>query len=143
MTPPANRGKRYPAEPLTAEEAEALIAAVPGRGPLGARNRALVALLWRSGLRVGEALALRPSDVNERNGTVNVRNGKGRKARVAVIDDKALGHVRAWLEVRSRLGIGGRAPLFCSVAAGSVRQAGRPVDPAYVQTPREASVAAC
>jgi len=135
--PPANKGRRYPAEPLTPDEVRALISAVPGRGPLGARNRALIALLWRSGLRISEALALRPADVDEREGTVRVRNGKGSKDRVAVIDSEALGYVRAWLEVRRANGINGRAPIFCSVADGSngrgVRQPGRPMHSAYVR----------
>jgi site-specific recombinase XerD len=134
---PSNAGRRFPAEPLTAEEVRALISAVPGRGPLGVRNRALIALLWRSGLRVSEALALRPADVDESEGTVRVRNGKGRKDRVAVIDAEALGYLRGWLEVRRALGINGRATIFCSVADGAqgarVREPGRALATAYVR----------
>ena len=134
---PANKGKRYPAEPLTPNEARRLIGAVGGRGPLAARNRALVAMLWRSGLRVSEALSLHPRDVDEAAGTVRVRKGKGQKDRVVVIDSEALGHLRAWLELRRRLGINGRHPIFCSVADGAkgqgVRKAGRPLDPSYVR----------
>lgn len=131
------KGSKYPAEPLTAEEVRALIAAVPGKGPLGVRNRALIALLWRSGLRISEALALRPADVDECEGTVRVTNGKGSKARVAVIDSEALGYLRAWLEVRRRAGINGRGPIFCSVADGAkgqgVRQPGQPLASSYVR----------
>lgn len=133
MIAPANKGRRYPAEPLTPTEVRRLIAAIPGRGPLGLRNRALVALLWRSGLRVSEALALYPRDVEESAGTVRVREGKGRKARVAVIDAEALGHLRAWLELRRRLRINGRHPIFCSVGRGETRTAGRPLDASYVR----------
>jgi len=139
MPTPANKGQKYPAEPLTPDEARRVIGAITGSGPLAVRNRALVALLWRSGLRVGEALALRPSDVDERAGTLNVREGKGRKARVAVIDGEALGHLRAWLEVRRRAGINGRAPIFCTLANGQgprgagVRRAGLPLDSSYVR----------
>jgi hypothetical protein len=86
---------------------------------------------------VSEALALYPRDVDESAGTVRVREGKGRKARVAVIDAEALAHLCAWLELRRRLGINGRYPIFCSVADGSkgqgVRKAGRPLDPSYVR----------
>src|SRR4051812_6728813 len=110
-TTPANKGRKYPAEPLTPDEAQALVDAIGGKGPLAVRNRALVALMWRSGLRVSEALALRPSDLDERAGTVRVREGKGRKDRVAVIDGKALSYVHAWLEVRKGLGLNGRQPL--------------------------------
>jgi site-specific recombinase XerD len=134
---PTNAGRRFPPEPLTPEEVRALISAVPGEGPLGVRNRALIALLWRSGLRISEALALRPADLDEREGTLRVRNGKGRKARVAVIDAEALGYVRAWIEVRSALGINGRATIFCSIADGAtgagVRTPGRALATAYVR----------
>lgn len=131
---PANAGMKYPAEPLTPEEAQALVDAIGGAGPLAVRNRALVALLWRTGLRVSEALALRPADVDERAGTVRVREGKGRKDRVAVIDGRALGYLRAWIEVRrSKLGLNGRHPLFCSVASGATRTPGDRIDTSYVR----------
>ncbi len=134
---PTNEGRRFPAEPLTAEEVRALISAVPGKGPLGVRNRALIALLWRSGLRISEALALRPADLDERNGTLRVRNGKGSKDRVAVIDQEALAYLRAWLEVRRGHGINGRSMIFCSVADGAkgrgVRTPGRALATAYVR----------
>jgi site-specific recombinase XerD len=130
-------GKKYPAEPLTPEEAQRLLDAIRGAGPLAVRNGALVALLWRTGLRVQEALDLRPTDVDERAGTVRVREGKGRESRVAVIDGRALGYLRAWSEVRNRLGLNGRQLLFCSVADGTrgagVRAPGRPLDTSYVR----------
>lgn len=93
--------------------------------------------MWRSGLRITEALKLRPADVDEREGTVRVRNGKGSKDRVAVIDSEALGYLRAWVEVRKRAGINGRAPIFCSVADGSkgagVPQPAKELHSAYVR----------
>ena len=50
---------------------------------------------------------------------------------------KALGYLRAWLEVRRAHGINGRAPIFCSVADGAkgtgVRQPGKPLASAYVR----------
>jgi len=134
---PGNKGKRYPPEPLTPDEVRTLLSAITGKGPLASRNRALVALLWRSGLRVSEALALYPRDVDGSAGTVNVREGKGRKARVAVIDSEALAYLRAWMELRRRLGINGRHPIFCSVADGAKgkgqRKAGRALDTSYVR----------
>ncbi len=60
---PPNKGKTYAPEVLTREEVRALLAAC-GRSASGLRNRALLAVLWRAGLRVGEALALRPSDLD-------------------------------------------------------------------------------
>jgi site-specific recombinase XerD len=43
---------------------EALRAACSRRAPTGIRNRALLAVLFRSGLRISEALALYPKDLD-------------------------------------------------------------------------------
>jgi integrase len=116
---------------LTADEVERLLAAIGGNGPLAVRNRALIALLWRSGLRVSECLSLRPSDVHA--GTINVRNGKGAKQRTATYDSLAVGYLSAWEAVRAGLGLNGRQPLFCSIATGTTRKAGARIDPSYVR----------
>jgi site-specific recombinase XerD len=49
-----------PVEILTPDEVRLLIGACSAWAPTGIRNRALIALLYRSGLRIGEALALFP-----------------------------------------------------------------------------------
>ena len=66
---PANAGRKLPGEVLKRDEVRALLHAT-GRGSCGARDRALIALLYRSGLRVSEALALRPSNLDPEAGTV-------------------------------------------------------------------------
>ncbi len=55
--PPRNKGERYPADPPTVEEIVAVMGNATDRAD-GQRLRALIVLLWRAGLRVGEALAL-------------------------------------------------------------------------------------
>lgn len=45
--------------------------------------------MFGAGLRVSEALALKPSDLDAKNGTVTVKHGKGDKARVVAIDPSA------------------------------------------------------
>lgn len=132
---PANKGHRYPAEPLSAEEVRALLAAIRGSRPLAVRNRALVAVLAGSGLRISEALALYPRDVASDG--LRVRHGKGNVARVAGVHPDARAHLGAWLEARKALGLNGRQPVFCSVADGGggkgAREPGRPLDPSYVR----------
>ena len=54
---------------------------VAGEKPDGLRLRALVVLLWRAGLRVGEAPALAETDLDRSRGAVLVRHGKGGKRR--------------------------------------------------------------
>ena len=49
-------------------------------------NRALITVMYRTGLRIGEALALKPSDVDLDNGTLRVLHGKGDKARTVGLD---------------------------------------------------------
>jgi integrase/recombinase XerC len=66
----------------------------------GRRNRAMIALLADSGLRIGEALRLRVEDVNFAARTLNVRTGKGQKDSVGFFGAEAAQHVRAWLNRR-------------------------------------------
>jgi integrase/recombinase XerD len=59
------------------------------RAPTGIRNRALIAMLYRGQLRIGEALALKPKDLDRKAGTVRVLHGKGDKSRTVGLDDGA------------------------------------------------------
>jgi site-specific recombinase XerD len=63
----------------------------------GRRNKALVALLADSGLRISEALRLRIEDVNFAARTLNVRAGKGQKDGVGFFGAETAQHIRAWL----------------------------------------------
>lgn len=65
-TPP-NKGRRYPADPPTVEEI-ILVMRQAGPGPYTDRTRALIAILWRAGLRISEALALTESDLDPKTG---------------------------------------------------------------------------
>ncbi len=107
----------------------ALLDALPARGPAAARNRALIVVMWRAGLRVAEALALEPKDVDLDQGTVTVLRGKGAKRRVAAIDQGAREFLEAWLAERARLALEPGAPLFCGTRPGVV---GHPVSRPYV-----------
>jgi len=63
MTAPSDpyEWNTYPAEPLTAAEVRALISACSSKSRTGIRNRALLTLLYRSGLRISEAIGYRAS----------------------------------------------------------------------------------
>jgi integrase len=61
---PANKGKRYPVEVLTPDEVRALAVRCSKTSSTGLRYRALITLLYRTGLRAAEALALRTKDVD-------------------------------------------------------------------------------
>ena len=66
----------------------------------GRRNRALVALLADSGLRISEALRLRIEDVNFASRVVAVRAGKGQKDAVGFFGAETAQMLRAWLQAR-------------------------------------------
>lgn len=118
---PANWQKTYPPEPLTSEEMLRLLSMIVTSTPtgkpdaIGLRNVALLTLLWRTGLRVSEALDLLPHHVEHQARRVTVLRGKGSKRRTVGIDAGALTALGPWLIERGRLGIPGTAPLFCTV----------------------------
>ncbi len=81
--PPARNGstrRRFPAEILSDDEVHRLLDAC-SRGPTGLRNRALIAILYRGGLRINEALDLFPKDIDLEHGSIRILNGKGGRAR--------------------------------------------------------------
>lgn len=112
------RPRRRPPEVLSGAEAVALIKACSSRAPTGIRNRALIAVLWRSGLRISEALALELRDLDLDKGTIRVRHGKGDKSRTVGVDEQTAALLQRWLDRRRRLSPGARAPVFCTLAGG-------------------------
>jgi site-specific recombinase XerD len=112
--------KRRPAEVLSEAEAVALLRACSSRAPTGVRNRALIAVLWRCGLRISEALALELRDVDLQAGTVRVRHGKGDKSRTVGLDEQTAALLARWLDRRRQLGPGSRAPIFCTLHGGRI-----------------------
>lgn len=129
--------RRLPPEVLTDDEVRALLDACGRYTPVALRNRALITLMYRAGLRVSEALALAPKDVDLVNGIVRVLHGKGDRYRAVGLDPGAAAVVAAWLAERGRAqrvaaranGVGNplaTAPLLCTVY-------GTPVTTGYVR----------
>jgi site-specific recombinase XerD len=122
----STKGRKFPPEPLTPEEVRRLLQACSSAAPTGIRNRALLVVLYRGGLRISEALALKPKDLDAKAGTVRVLHGKGDKARTVGLDVLAFEAVARWVDVRRNLGINNHAPVFCTLK-------GRRLSPAYVR----------
>ena len=74
---PTNKGRKFAPEPLTPDEVRALLAASAGKRPIAVRNRALIAVLWRTGLRVSEA---RAKEAEGTAGTARVREAATRSS---------------------------------------------------------------
>jgi integrase/recombinase XerC len=104
--------KRLPSF-LPKDESKDLLDLEPERSQAGLRDRALLELLYASGLRVAECCGLDRDDVDRRQGTVRVL-GKGGKERVVPAGDAALQAVDAWLAIRGEA----RGPLFTNSRGG-------------------------
>jgi site-specific recombinase XerD len=113
-----NAGKKYPAEPLSPAEVTAIIGACSGRAPTGIRNRAMLTLLYRSGLRVSEVLALRPSDVDMGKHSIRLLDTKSGRAQTRGWHPSADDALARWIDTRRALSINGRARLFCTLQGG-------------------------
>lgn len=125
--------RKRPIEVLTPEEVESLLQAASSRGPAGLRNRALMAVLYYAGLRLSEALALLPKDVDLERGEINVRRGKGGRQRLAGLNAAAQAHLARWMDKRKALGINSRNPVFCTFSRVAGKPKVGPLLPSYVQ----------
>lgn len=70
--------------------------------PGGARDTALLALLYNTGLRRAEAVALDVADYDPQTGEVKVRAGKGHKARTIYANGNTRRALDKWIELRGQ-----------------------------------------
>jgi integrase/recombinase XerD len=82
---------------LAVEQVDALLAQPDVTAPRGLRDRALVELLYATGLRVSELLALEADDVNLAAGYLTCM-GKGSKERLVPIGDAAVSWVQRYVK---------------------------------------------
>ncbi|TFH13330.1 MAG: hypothetical protein E4H02_12005 [Lentisphaerales bacterium] len=87
--------------PLSAKQVGELMATTPilrpGSGIRPACLRFLIGLLYSTGLRIGEALALNLGDVDQRHASLFVRDGKRHKERLVLMSTSALEALQKWL----------------------------------------------
>lgn len=89
---------------LTLDEIDAMIAQLDMSKPESHRNRAIIEILYGSGLRVSELINLRLSDLYRQEGFMRI-TGKGSKQRLVPISPVADQWLDYWLEDRSKLDI--------------------------------------
>ena len=127
------QGVRAPKSPkplpkaLSVEQAQRLLDGDPGDAPVALRDRAMFELLYSSGLRLGELVALDVDDgkLDLRQGEVTV-TGKGRKTRTVPVGARARDALRDWLKARAQLAKPEEKALF-------VGARGRRIPPGVVQ----------
>jgi integrase/recombinase XerD len=81
--------KRLPKHILTAQEVEQILNQTALHGDLGIRDRAIIETLYSTGIRRAELINLKLYDVDTRNGTLMVREGKGKKDRMLPLGERA------------------------------------------------------
>jgi integrase/recombinase XerD len=99
---------------LTVAEAEALLQVPDEKKPRGLRDRAMLEVLYGSGLRVSELAALKTAEINLDDGFLVCR-GKGGKERIVPLGRSSCNAIRRYLvEVRPLVDADGREELFLS-----------------------------
>lgn len=110
--------KRLPKEVLTVAEVETVLSQPDMATGVGVRDRALLEVLYSTGMRRAELAGLGALDVDAERGTVWIRHGKGRKDRIVPIGARALDWVERYQwEVRPGWVVGqDDGPLFLTQA---------------------------
>ncbi len=98
--------KRLPRAVLSSFEAEAVLAQPDLSEPQGVRDRAILEVLYSTGIRRSELVGLKLTDLDSERGTLLVREGKGRKDRMVPIGSRASEWVDKYiLDVRPELAV--------------------------------------
>jgi integrase/recombinase XerC len=121
---PAPKAEKRLPRALDVDQTGALLA-ISGDGPLALRDKAMMEMIYSSGLRLAELVSLDRDSIDRADATVRV-TGKGGKTRVVPVGRAALAAVAAWLRVRGQL-----APL--EEKALFVSRQGRRISPRNVQ----------
>ena len=98
---------------LTTDECHSLLSACSSKAPTGIRNQALIVVLWRTCLRIQEALDLLPKDVS--GDSIRVHSGKGDRARTVGLDPESSAVVERWVTKRREMGFKPSQRLFCTL----------------------------
>ncbi len=97
------RRKRLPRSMLSKKEMAGLLTAPSLRTPLGLRDRAMIEVLYSTGMRNAELRSLQVGDVDLERGVVRINEGKNRRDRVVPLGAAACAAVRQYLlTARSR-----------------------------------------
>jgi len=114
----ARQALRVP-KSLSEAQVEALLAAPDVETPLGLRDRAMLELLYASGLRVSELVALQTVRVSFSEGTLHV-SGKASKERLVPFGEEARGWIERYVREARAAILGGRASdaLFVTARGG-------------------------
>lgn len=119
---PPQQGEQLP-DTLSVAEVESLLDSCAGDTPVGVRDRALLELLYATGARVSEVLALNVDDASELEPGAGVLTvtGKGNKQRLVPVGSHAQDALQAYLvRVRPSFATGKSHALFLNTRGGAL-----------------------
>jgi len=90
--------RRLPSHILSREDVERVLAQTSVHGELGIRDRAILETLYSTGVRRAELASLKLYDLDLRNGSLLVREGKGKKDRYVPLGQRAIDALRRYLD---------------------------------------------
>ena len=90
--------RRLPKAILSVAEVEAIMSVPDVTTPMGIRDRAILEVLYSTGVRRAEICALKVHDLDVDRGTIIVRQGKGKKDRMIPIGSRAVMWVEKYVE---------------------------------------------
>lgn len=110
----APRAPRRLPRAMSPDQARSLLAV-----PMSERDKAIIYLLLDTGIRLSECLMLDLSDVDESQGTLLIRVGKGGKQRMVVFESETRDALRLWLSERGKWRVKDYDALFVSEREGT------------------------
>lgn len=112
-----NKGQKAEKDVLATDEVEQLLRSGK-KVETFLRDRSLIVLAYRSGLRCFELVALEPKDIDGDRGTITVHHGKGDQSGVVAMDPLGWAHLTEWIKQRETWGVPDGSKLFCTRAGG-------------------------
>lgn len=113
--------KRLPRSVLTERDARRLMNAPDAHSVLGCRDRAILELLYGTGIRVGEGERLDTMDLDLSPGTLLIRDGKGKRDRVVPLTGRAARQLSIYLRESRPALLGRESPGALFLARGGRR----------------------
>ena len=111
--------KRLPKAILSQSEVETILNGIDISESMGIRDRAILEVLYSTGMRRMEVIALRWDDFDIERGTIFIREGKGKVDRMVPIGERALLWCEKYLhEIRPQFDLTGHDPAFFLTSLG-------------------------
>src|ERR1043166_1677012 len=120
LVQPPRQPQTLPRDVLTQDEARRLLEATPTNKPLDIRDRTILEVLYATGIRRAELLALTIYDVDLQTSTLRIEHGKGNPTRIVPLTKSAIAALKLYLaEARGLFGTDtSQKALFVSSKSG-------------------------